>query len=59
MLSSAKLQTFDLKLMSNRSIKKMLKRRGLSMEPCGTPIIVYIHEVKTESSFILWCRFER
>ena len=54
-LSSEKLQTFDLKLMSNRSFKKMLKRRGPSMEPCGTPIIVCIYELTTDSSFILWC----
>ena len=53
MLASAKLQTTDLKLMSNKSFKKMLKRTGPSMEPCGTPIIVCIHELKTESSFIL------
>ena len=36
--------------MSNKSFKKMLKRRGPSMEPCGTLIIVFIHETKTESS---------
>ena len=59
MLSLAKLQTFDLKLMSNRSFKKMFKRRSPSMEPCGTIIIVYIHELKAESSFILWRRLER
>ena len=28
------------------------------MEPCGTPTIVSIHELKTKSSFILWCLFE-
>ena len=59
MLSSPKLQTIDLKLMSNRSFKMMLNKRGPSMEPCGTPIIVCVDELKTESSFILWCRFER
>ena len=37
----------------------MLKRIGPSMEPCGTLIIVRIYELKTEPSFILWCRFER
>ena len=39
--------------MSNRSkrFKKMLKRRGPSIEPCGTPVIVDINELKTESSF--------
>ena len=42
--------------MSNRSFKKILKRRGPSMELCGTPVIVCIHELKTESSR---CRFER
>ena len=45
--------------MSNRSFKKMLKRRGPNMEPCGTPIIVCIHELKIDSSFIPWCQFER
>ena len=59
MLSSAKLQTIDLKLMSNRSFKKMLMKRGPSMELWGTQIIVFIHERKTKSSFILWCQFER
>ena len=29
----------------------MLKRRGPSIEPCGTPVIVDINELKTESSF--------
>ena len=57
MLSSPKLQTTDLKLMSNRSFKKMLNRSGPSMEPCGTPIIISVDELKTESSFIR--RFER
>ena len=37
----------------------MLKSRGPSIEPCGTPIIVCIYELKTESSSVLWCRFER
>ena len=45
--------------MSNRSFKKISERRGPSMETCGTPTIVCIHELKTESSFIIWCRFER
>ena len=47
MLSSAKLQTYDIKLMSNRTLKKMLKRRDPTMEPRGTPRIVWIHELKT------------
>ena len=45
--------------MSNRSFKKMLKRRDPSMEPFGTAVIACIHELKSESSFILWCQFER
>ena len=45
--------------MSNRQFKKVLKRRSPSKEPCETPIIVCIHELNTESSFIPFCPFER
>ena len=44
--------------MSDRSFKKMLKRRGPSMEPCGTPVIVCIHKLvylKGNFSLVLDC----
>ena len=37
----------------------MLKRRDSSMEPYRTSVIVCIHGLKTDSSFILWYWFER
>ena len=32
----------------------MLRKRGPSIEACETPIIIYNHELKTESSFIFF-----
>ena len=37
----------------------MLKRKGLNMEPWGTPIILYNHVLKNDSSSMIYCRFER
>ena len=37
--------------MSNRSFKKMLKRRGPSMGPCGTPIIEVLNEERMKKVF--------
>ena len=58
-LSLAKLQTINLKLLSNKSFKKVLQRSDSSKEPYESPIIVCNHELKNESSFIFWCQFER
>ena len=58
MSSSAKLQAIDFQLVS-KSFKKMLKRRGPSMGPCGTPVIACSHEQKFEASFFLRFQFER
>ena len=37
----------------------MLKKIGPKIEPCGTPEMIFFHEVNLESIFVICQRFDK
>ena len=57
--SSAKLQITVSFMKRSKSLIKVLKRIGPSIDPCGNPRMISNHSLKDELIFDLWCLWER
>ena len=59
LLSSAKLQISDFAEKKNKSLIKILKSKGLSIELCGIPFKIFVQPLNVETIWILCVRFVR
>ena len=53
-VSSPKLQISLSLMKKSKSLIKTLKRIGLSIDPCGTPIIISNHSLNDEPTFVVF-----
>ena len=58
-VSSAKLQISVSLMKRSKSLIKILKRIGPSIDPCGIPRIISNHSLKDKPTFTLCCLWER
>ena len=59
LLSSAKLQISDFAEKKNKSLIKILKSKGLSIELFGIPFKIFVQPLNVETIWILCVRFVR
>ena len=59
LLSSAKLQISDFAEKKNKSLIKILKSKGLSIELCGIPFKIFVQPLNVETIWILCVRIVR